>query len=161
MTIREDEIERHDGSKGIYSVIDKPDFALVIPQEADGYWLVEQYRYPVQARSWEFPQGTFSHGVEGTPEELARAELREETGLSAAKLEHLGFLHCAKGISSQGFHIFLASELEHGDPDREIEEQDMVQKWFSRAEVEEMIRTCEITDDSSIAAYGLLMLHRL
>ena len=44
MTVREDEIVRDDGSTGIYGVVDKPDFALIIPQDDTGFWLVEQYR---------------------------------------------------------------------------------------------------------------------
>ena len=47
MRVREDAIGRPDGSAGIYGVVEKPDFALVIPVDADGVWLVEQYRYPV------------------------------------------------------------------------------------------------------------------
>lgn len=54
MQLREDVIERPDGSQGIYSYIEKPDFALIIPVERDGFYLVEQYRYPVSHRSWEF-----------------------------------------------------------------------------------------------------------
>ena len=93
LSLREDEIERADGSRGVYSVVDKPDFAVVIPFERDGFHLVEQYRYPVGARSWEFPSGSFPAGVTGTPEEMAAAELSEETGFSAARLDKLGYLH--------------------------------------------------------------------
>src|SRR6267142_354910 len=82
MTLREDDIERPDGSTGIYAVVDKPDFALVIPVERDGFHLVEQYRYPVGGRYWEFPQGTAPDGAEPEPVALARAELAEETGLT-------------------------------------------------------------------------------
>src|SRR6266536_1922942 len=58
MTVREDQIRRPDGSQGVYGVIDKPDFALVIPADRGGFWLVEQYRYTVGGRFWEFPQRT-------------------------------------------------------------------------------------------------------
>jgi hypothetical protein len=33
MQLREDMIQRPDGSQGIYSYVDKPDFALIIPVE--------------------------------------------------------------------------------------------------------------------------------
>ena len=56
MTLREDQVERLDGSQGTYAVIDKPDFALIIPTENDGFHLVEQYRYPTGRRMWEFPR---------------------------------------------------------------------------------------------------------
>ena len=42
MTLREDEIERADGSKGIYAVVEKPDFALIIPAERGGFYLVQE-----------------------------------------------------------------------------------------------------------------------
>jgi 8-oxo-dGDP phosphatase len=69
--VREDRIEHPDGSPASYTVIDKPDFALIIPEEDYGFDLVEQYGYPVQRRSWEFPSGSFPHGVSGRPEAMA------------------------------------------------------------------------------------------
>ena len=60
--VREDAVERADGSAGVYSVVEKPHFALVLPYERDGFWLVEQFRYPVGRRAWEFPQGTWTAG---------------------------------------------------------------------------------------------------
>jgi 8-oxo-dGTP pyrophosphatase MutT (NUDIX family) len=158
LSLREDRIEHADGSPGIYSVIDKPDFALVIPMENDGFHLVEQYRYPVRVRSWEFPSGSFPHGTTGTPEQMAAAELAEETGFTAGRLERLGFLHCANAMSGEGFHVFLATELTPGEPDRETTEQDMHQQWFPRPEVERMLRDGVITDGPTLAAYLLLAL---
>lgn len=160
LSLREDQIEHADGSPGLYSVIDKSDFALVIPMENDGFHLVEQYRYPVQRRSWEFPAGSFPRGVGGTPEELAAAELAEETGFTAGLLEKLGDLHCANGLTGESAHVFLATDLRHGKPNREQTEQDMNQEWFPRAEVERMIRDGVITDGPSLAAYLLLTLRR-
>lgn len=159
MTVREDRIVRADGSPGTYNVIDKPDFALVLPAERDGFWLVEQYRYPVRGRYWEFPQGTFDPGHTGTPADLARAELAEETGLRAGLLTHLGHLHCAYGMSSQAFDVFLATDLVAGAHRRSVEEQDMRHRWVSRVDFERMVRAGDITDDSSLAAYTLLLLH--
>jgi hypothetical protein len=51
MTFREDVIRRPDGSKGISLYVEKPDFALIIPVDRDGFHLVGQYRYPVGHRS--------------------------------------------------------------------------------------------------------------
>ncbi|MFE1049323.1 hypothetical protein ACFW5S_26680 [Streptomyces olivaceus] len=56
MTVREAGLRRPDGSDGLYGVVDKPDFVLIVPRERDGFHLVEQYRYPVGSRFWEFPQ---------------------------------------------------------------------------------------------------------
>jgi 8-oxo-dGTP pyrophosphatase MutT (NUDIX family) len=158
MVLRRDEIERRDGSRGTYAFIEKRDFALVIPAENDGFHLVEEYRYPIGRRTWSFPQGGFPAGQSGSPEELARLELVQETGLRASELTRLGFLHCAHGLTNQGGHFFLATGLEPGDPDRESEEQDMRQAWVSRDRFEQMIAEGLITDDSTVAAYSLLLL---
>lgn len=158
LSLREDQIRRPDGSPGVYSVIDKPDFALVIPAEADGFHLVEQYRYPVGGRFWEFPQGTAAGAAVVPPAELAAAELAEETGLRAGSLTHLGHLYCAYGMSSQGFDVFLATDLTPGPTAREATEQDMRQQRVGRDEFEAMIRSGLIADDSTLAAYALLLM---
>ena len=93
MVVREDEVERLDGSRGMYGVVDKPDFVLVIPEEGDGFHLVEEYRYPIGRRTWSFPQGSAPGRREADPEELARRELAEETGLRAGTLRRLGYLN--------------------------------------------------------------------
>jgi 8-oxo-dGTP pyrophosphatase MutT (NUDIX family) len=85
MSVREDDIRHPDGSPGIYGVVDKPTAALIIPVEDGGFHLVEQFRYALSRRSWEFPQGTWPDDRETTTEELARAELAQETGLRAGR----------------------------------------------------------------------------
>ncbi|TDP97687.1 8-oxo-dGTP pyrophosphatase MutT (NUDIX family) [Labedaea rhizosphaerae] len=160
MTVREDDIRRADGSHGIYGVVDKPDYALVIPADGDRVMLVEQFRYPLGLRRWEFPQGTAPDRAELDPHELAVRELREETGL-AGNLHYLGLLDVAPGMSSQRGRVYLATDLTHGEPQRELEEQDMRSAWFTRVELERMIRDGEITDAQTIAAYGLLLLRNL
>ncbi|MFI9813431.1 NUDIX domain-containing protein [Saccharothrix variisporea] len=156
LSVREDRIELPDGSPSLYSVVDKPDFALIVPFEDDGFHLVEQFRYPTGRRSWEFPSGSVAGA--GGPEEVAAVELVEETGIRAARWERLGFAHCANGFSTIGVHVFLATGLTHGEPAREVTEQDMRQRWFARGEVEEMVRGGVITDSPTITALLLLSL---
>ena len=158
--VREDGVEWPDGSAGIYGVVEKPHFALVIPAERNGFWLVEQYRYPLGRRAWEFPQGTWTAGDGGSAEELARAELEEETGLTAAELRHLGHLDLAPGLMTQEFDVWLATGLTQGAPRREATEADMRQAWVSEAELRRMIREGRLTDGPSLAAYTVLLLDR-
>jgi ADP-ribose pyrophosphatase len=145
-------------SSGIYGVVEKPDFVVIIPVEDDGQvHLVEQYRYPVKSRYWELPQGSWG----ADPMEMARGELRQETGLDATKMTYVGHLFEACGYSNQGYHIFLATGLRRGDADPEHEEQDLVTRDFALSEVERMIRDGEIKDGTTVAALGLLRLKGL
>ena len=161
MRVREDAIRRRDGSAGIYGVIEKHDFVVVVPVHADGsITLVQQFRYPVGARFWEFCQGIW--GPPGSDPALAAAhELAEETGLAASTLTDGGHLYCAYGTMRQGFRIFVATGLTQGAPRREAEEQDLVSRRFPRAEVERMLREGEIQDDVTVASWGLLALKGL
>lgn len=161
MSVREDEVERADGTQGIFGVVEKPDFALIIPQDADGdFWLVEQYRYPVAGRYWEFPQGSWEQQPDSDSAELARGELREETGLRAGSLKHLGHLFEAYGFSTQGFDVWLATGLERGEANREVAEQDMRVRKVSTNDWKRMVRDGTVKDAPSIAAYGLLVVGR-
>lgn len=157
MSLREDRIEHPDGSPGLYSVVDKPTAACVIPYEDGGFHLIEQYRYPLRRRSWEFVQGTWSDG--GPPgEKLARAELAEETGLRAASLVPLGRVSIAPGLTSQECDVFLATGLTRGPVAREHTEQGMEQRWFSRAEFEGLVRDGVVHDNTTLAAFTLFLL---
>lgn len=160
LTLREDDIVRPDGSTGVYAVVDKPTYALVIPYDPDQdrFHLVEQFRYPLGLRRWEFPQGTAPEQEHMDPIALAHRELREETGLRAESMERLGQVDVAAGMSSQRGWVFLATGLTEGDHEREPEEQDMHSAWFSHDELDTMIRDGEITDAQSLAALTLLLL---
>lgn len=161
MRVREDAIRRRDGSAGIYGVIEKDDFVVVVPVHDDGsITLVQQFRYPVGARFWEFCQGMWG-GPGADPALAAAHELAEETGLTAATLTEAGQLYEGYGTMRQGFRVFLATGLTQGAPRPEAEEQDMVSRRFPRAEVERMLRGCEIKDSVTLAAWGLLALKGL
>jgi 8-oxo-dGTP pyrophosphatase MutT (NUDIX family) len=165
LTVREDDILRPDGSAGIYAVVDKPTYALVIPRDSDSrghrFHLVEQFRYPIGLRRWEFPQGTAPDRAELEATELAARELREETGLIATDLTEIGLLDVAPGMSSQRGRVFLATGISEGPHEREHEEQDMRSAWFTRTEVEQMMRDGVITDAQSLAAWTLMVLSGL
>src|SRR5947207_15829192 len=100
MRQREDEILRSNGQRGIYGVVEKDESAIIVPIDGDRIWLVEQFRYTIQQRAIELPKGGWEMAVEN-PEELARGELKEETGLHAAKMIRLGHHWIAYGFTRQ------------------------------------------------------------
>lgn len=156
MTVREDAILRADGAAGIYGVVERPDFVVVIPIEADGsVHLVEQYRYPVGARFWELPQGAWEHAPQADPLAVAAGELREETGLIAERLTHVGHLFPGCGYATQGYHVFLAQGLRQTSQQLDAEEHGLITECFAAETLVEMIRSGRIKDASTIAALGL------
>jgi 8-oxo-dGTP pyrophosphatase MutT (NUDIX family) len=158
MKVHEDEVRFPHNHNGIYGVVEKIDFALIMPFYSNTFYLVKQYRYAIQTYSWEFPQGKHENNPTIDPKILAKSELEEETGLKANYLEKIGYLKEAPGFSSQGFHIFFAKDFEQGTRQLEKTEEGLEVKRFSVNELEDMIRNGTIVDSPTVSAYGLLKL---
>lgn len=138
--------------------MERPDIALVVPVDRGRVHLVEQYRRRIGTRSWEFPSGDVELADAG-PAAAAVRELREETGLWAAAVTPLGVLDVHPSTLAERCHVFLATGLAEGEPERDSGEQDMRSAWFDRAELEQMVREGTLTDAKSLAAYALLLVH--
>ena len=159
LRLREDKILRSNGKQGIYSVVNKDDCAIIIPIQDGNVWLVEQFRYTIQERSIELPQGGWEMEIED-PEELARGELKEETGLHAAEMEYLGFLWIAYGFCRQKQHVFLATGLTMKERDPDDEEHDLIIHTKPVEEFEQMMLDGRIRDVCTVAAWGLYQMRR-
>ncbi|MFZ0742818.1 MAG: NUDIX hydrolase [Terracidiphilus sp.] len=159
MRVREDEILRSNGQKGIYGVVEKEDCAIILPMDGRDVWLVEQFRYTIGERALELPQGGWEMEVEH-PEELARGELKEETGLHAAQMTKLGSLWVAYGAMRQKIHAFLATGLSETGKDPDAEEHDLVVHRVSVEEFEQMMIEGTIRDVCTIAAWGLYLMRK-
>lgn len=156
LQIREDTVIQPDGKEGIYGVIEKKDFVVVIPYIKDQFYLVRQYRYPVQAYSWEFPQGHCEPNE--IPEVGAKRELEEETGLIAKTLQPLGNLWIGPAYHIDSFHVFLAEVSLGGKQKLEGSESDLVMKSFSMEQIKQMVKNGEIKDSPTVSALGLYWL---
>jgi ADP-ribose pyrophosphatase len=161
--VREDVIERdgapgHAGERGIYGVMDKDPACIVIPleqtEEGEFVWLVRQFRYTVGGTFYELPQGGWET-AEIDPEELARGELAEETGLRADSMTPLADLWIAYGAMRQLHHVFLAEGLSAGETDRDPEEDDMTAHRVAVEEFEAMMLDGRVMDNCTVAAWGL------
>jgi 8-oxo-dGTP pyrophosphatase MutT (NUDIX family) len=157
LRVREDQIERSNGAPGIYGVVEKDDCALIIPIQGEIVYLIEQFRYTIQQRSLEFPQGGWEK-ADIDPEELARGELREETGFVAGTMKSLGTMWVAYGYARQKMHVFLAEGLTAAGTDPDPEEHDLVLRTASIGEFEGMLVDGTIQDCCTIAAWGLYRL---
>jgi 8-oxo-dGTP pyrophosphatase MutT (NUDIX family) len=149
--VREDQVIRPDGKPGIYGVVHYKNRAIgVLPVEDDGsIWMVGQYRYPLERYSWEIPEG--GGPLDEAPEEAARRELREETGLSAGRLELIGTSHLSNSVGDELGYLFRASELVHGPSEPEGSER-LVIRRFEWSAAWEMLKSGEITDSLTVIA---------
>lgn len=160
--MREDIIRRPNGKDGLYGVVERGEFAVIMPVgERDGrptVFLVRQYRYPIHTRLWEFPMGMWETQPDTPPETVAAGELREETGLIADELLYAGSMWQGAGYSTQKGHIFLARGLTQGPTSREETEDDIECREILLSEFEEMVKAGEITCMVTLAAYCRLKL---
>lgn len=115
--VREDQVIKPNGEPGIYGVVSFKNKAIgIVPLDTEGYtWLVGQYRYTLDAYSWEIPMGGSPMGIED-PLTTAQRELKEETGLSARQWEFIGRLHTSNSVTDEEAFIYLATQLEAGEP---------------------------------------------
>jgi 8-oxo-dGTP pyrophosphatase MutT (NUDIX family) len=157
MRLREDEILRSNGVRGIYGVVEKDEAAIILPIEGDRIWLVEQFRYTIQERTLELPQGGWEMAIED-PEELARGELKEETGLHAETMICLGSNWIAYGFTRQKQHVFLATGLSHVEKEPDLEEHDIIVRNVSVREFEQMMLDGVVRDGCTLAAWALYLL---
>ena len=158
MRVREDKIQRASGAEGIFGVVEKPDFVVIIPITDGHIHLVEQYRYPVQGRYWELPQGSWEDSPDADPALIAAGELREETGLVAGQMRYVGHQYPAYGYSNQGYHIYLATDLQQQTRALDQEEEGLISQKCTLAQFESMITTGIIKDATSVNAYNLARL---
>lgn len=161
MSVREDKIERASGQQGIYGVVDKPDCAAIIAIDKGMIHLVNQYRYTVQGNYWELPQGAWESNPTANHLELAKGELKEETGLIAHSMTYIGAQFIAYGFLNQTCHIYLASDLTKSATQLDLEEEDLISQAFTLTEFEQMLINGDIKDCVTTAAYGLAKLKGL
>ncbi len=142
------------GNNGIYGTIHFKNLAvgIVVLDEDLNTYLVGQYRYPLNEYSLEIPEG--GAPLSEDPLEMAKKELKEETGISAKLWQQIGVLHTSNSATDEKAIIYLATELTFGAPQPEDTEQLIVNKIPFTTFIS-MIVEGKITDAISVCA-GLL-----
>ena len=125
--LREDQVLRPSGEKGIYSVVEtRLAVGVVALSTNDELMLIGQYRYPTANYSWEIVEGGSEVGE--TSLDTAKRELREEAGLIARYYELLTpKFELSNCHSNERAILYLAREFEEcapsPDPTEELRRQ--------------------------------------
>ncbi|HYY58823.1 MAG TPA: NUDIX hydrolase [Pyrinomonadaceae bacterium] len=150
ISVREDEVTRPDGERGIYGAVHYKNVAVgILPVEDDSIYLVGQYRYVLDRYSWEIPEGGCPQGEDILV--AARRELEEETGLRATSWELMGRAYLSNSVSDELAVWFLATGLTEGERHPEGTEQLNVRQ-VTLSEALGMALSGEITDALSLLA---------
>lgn len=138
------------GTPASREVIHHPGAVVLVPVLPDGrVCLIRNYRVAVDQEMIELPAGTLEPGE--PPIQTARRELIEETGYRAGTLQPMMDLLMSPGILHEHMYVFLATDLEDGDPAREAGEE--IQNWLvNQQQLRELIQTNAITDSKSVSA---------
>lgn len=103
-------------------IIRHPGAVVLLPLTDDGHVvLIRNYRVSIDRTLLELPAGTME--ANEPPEETAARELIEETGYRAGRLELICTFYASPGICDEAMHVYVASELTEGEPEREANEQ--------------------------------------
>ncbi len=147
--VLEDKVLRPDGSPGKYFIITSGPGVVVIPFDGEKIYMINQFRYAVQQRCWELPAGRAENKNYLSQ---AKKELGEETGILAKKWNYLGEFTPSNGTSNRRGRIYLAQNLEFGQPNREAGEADMAMQAFTLKELDAMIAAGKILDGWTIVS---------
>ena len=155
-----DEVDRPDGTPGVYGVVHFRSRAVgVVAVGEDGrILLVGQHRYALDEYSWEIPEG----GVDASEslEDGARRELREETGYAAERWRQVSRITLSNSVTDERGALFIAEGLTAGVAEPDASEV-LETRWATLAEVLAEIAAGEIHDLLTIAGVGLYAAERL
>lgn len=151
--IRRDTLKTPGGNETKFDIVEHGGSVIIIPIDADGNMLfVRQYRHAAGMDLLELPAGT-RNGDE--PHDVCAArEMREETGMAAGKLEHIGDFYLAPGYSTEFMAVFLATELIHNPLEADEDEFLQVEKIPIKKAIE-MAERGQMPDAKSLAALFL------
>lgn len=149
-TVQKILVERPDGKECQFYLRTGQPFAIVIPVLSDGsIVMVNQHRIGANRFSLEFPMGQVD-GAEG--EEIARIELKEETGYDAGQLRFVKELYPSPGWSNQKAFVYTAHDLVSGVPEPEDDEF-VTAQILTIAQLEDAIDSGVVFNIPTIAAY--------
>jgi ADP-ribose pyrophosphatase len=149
-TVRRDTLRLPDGHETSFDIVDHVGSVIIIPLDGQGNLLfVRQYRHAAGLDLLELPAGTLNK--DEAPDTCAHREIREETGMAAGHMQHLGGFYLAPGYSTEYMHVYLATDL-RSDPLAADADEFLTVESIPLARALAIARAGEILDAKSLAA---------
>jgi ADP-ribose pyrophosphatase len=126
VTLDVDQVRYPNGSTGEIEVVRHPGASAILPFLSDPagddpqILLLRQYRYTVDGYLYEIPAGKLD--ADETPAQCAARELKEETGCTAERIDHLLTTFTTPGFTNEQIHLYMAIGLTRGDAATEADE---------------------------------------
>ena len=152
-SVTQETVNEPGGVRVVREIIRHPGSSVVIARNEGGeLLLISQYRYAARKKLWEVVAGRIDPGE--TPLTAARRELAEEAGYAAKRWTKLGVYYPSAGSMDERMWLYLAEGLSpataEADPDERIQK-----RWFTRAQLAEMIRRGQLVDAKTALCYFL------
>lgn len=147
LDVKLDEIKLPNGKTGTRIYLKHRGASGILPVQDGCVYLVEQFRYPIGQSTLEIPAGKREPGQ--TFLTCARAELKQETGLSARSLKEILVFHPCNAFSDEVQHLYVATGLSRGKTDLDEDEFINVKK-IPLKKAYAMIKSGKITDAKTI-----------
>lgn len=147
LDVKLDEIKLPDGKTGTRIYLKHRGASGILPVQDGFVYLVEQFRYPIGEATLEIPAGKREPGQNFLA--CARAELKQETGLSAKSLKEILVFHPCNAFSDEVQHLYVATGLSRGKTDLDEDEFINVKK-VPLKKAYAMIKNGKITDAKTI-----------
>ncbi len=156
ITLRNDEFYKNGSFLSSADVIEHGGSIIAVPYEIINeeiyFYMVKQWRNPVEKYLLEFPAGTIEKGE--NPEETLIREMQEEIGMIPQKIEFSTELLVAPGWCTQKLYYYIVSDLKKSKLKSDIDEEIKIEK-LSFSEVKTKIKSNEIADIKSITSFYL------
>ena len=149
--VTEFEVLNPAGKPGIYGKVHFKNIAVgVVPITTDMHtYLVGQYRFTIDAYSWEIPEGGCPESTD--PLQTAIRELKEETGFEASTWTEILKMDVSNSVSDEFAVVYVAQDLIAGEAEpEETEDLKMMKMPFTQAV--QWVMEGKITDSISVAA---------
>ncbi len=152
LTARKDVLEMPNGTiVPEYYVLEYPTWLNIIAITRDGkFVLVRQYRHGLDIVEYELCAGTMEE-KEKSVLEAAQRELLVETGYGGGKWEELCALSANPTSMNNLSHTFVARDVELLAPQHLDETEDMTVHLFTRDELLQLLRACEMKQSLMVA----------